>query len=52
MRADYLNQIIEYYLQNVATPTADDHAVNKKYVDDINTAIQQALNGKQATLTA
>ena len=52
MRADYLKQIIQYFLQNVATPTADAHATNKKYVDDINTAIQQVLNGKQATLTA
>lgn len=34
MRADYLKQIITYYLQNVATPTGDNHATNKKYVDD------------------
>lgn len=34
IRADYLKQIIEYYLQNVATPTGDNHATNKKYVDD------------------
>ena len=46
MRADYLKQIIEYYLQNIATPTANTHATNKKYVDDINTAIQQALGNK------
>ena len=46
MRADYLKQIIQYYLQNIATPTGDDYAANKKYVDDINDAIQISLDTK------
>ena len=37
---------VEHYLANIATPTNNSDAVNKKYVDDIKDAIDAALDWK------
>lgn len=45
-------QLSSNVLTNVGTPTSDNHAATKKYVDDLITVLQGQINTINAALTA